>query len=77
MDKHGRIDILLNFAGVNPSSRPMVDTPEETFDLIYNVNVKGCYFIMQHVLRVMQKQELSSGGSRGKIVNIASINGLS
>lgn len=55
----------------------MVDTPEETFDLIYNVNVKGCYFIMQHVLRVMQKQELSSGGSRGKIVNIASINGLS
>ena len=77
VEMYGRIDLLFNFAGVNPSSLPLVETPERIFDLIYQVNVKGCFFLMQHVLRQMVKQEIGSNGSRGKIVNITSINGLS
>lgn len=73
---YGRIDILMNFAGINPSSEFLINTSEKLFDLIFNVNVKGCYFMMQHVLRQMLKQEVASNGSRGKIVNVASINGL-
>lgn len=73
---YGRVDILMNFAGINPSSEYIINTSEKLFDLIYKVNVKGCYFMMQHVLRQMLKQEVGSNGSRGKIVNVASINGL-
>lgn len=76
VQQYGKIDILMNFAGINPSSEYLVNTSEKLFDLIFKVNVKGCYFMMQHVLRQMLKQEVSSNGSRGKIVNVASINGL-
>src|SRR5947207_43238 len=63
----GRIDILVNCAGVN-KREGFLDVLEKTYDFIMNVNLKGTYFITQAVVHHMRKQ----GG--GKIVNFSSHN---
>lgn len=62
----GRIDILFNCAGVTARA-PSVDFPEEQWDRIVDVNLKGTWNCCQLVGRVMQKQQY------GRIVNIASL----
>lgn len=64
----GRIDVLVNNAGVYKAAR-LVDYKAEDFDRIMKVNVYGAFHVMQMVLRQMQAQK------RGKIVNIASTAG--
>lgn len=65
IDHFGRIDILVNSAGVDPM-RPMLEITEHDWDLIMDVNLKGLYFATQRVLPHMIKQ------GKGKIINIAS-----
>ncbi|GAA3485149.1 SDR family oxidoreductase [Streptomyces yanii] len=61
----GRIDILVNNAGIYPSpSTP--DTDEETFDLIYAVNVKAPFFLTAAVAPAM----IEAGG--GAVINLGS-----
>lgn len=64
----GRIDILVNCAGVSHIGR-LDNTSEEDFDRIFNVNVKGTYNAMAGAIDHMRKQ----GG--GVILNLASIAG--
>jgi meso-butanediol dehydrogenase / (S,S)-butanediol dehydrogenase / diacetyl reductase len=72
----GRLDILINNAGVGFSESgrfPMasvVDTPEEAWDAILAINLKGVAMGCKHAIPVMSAQ------GRGAIVNIASINAL-
>jgi len=65
---HGRIDVLVNNAGVYKAARFVDYTPEE-FDQVMQVNLYGAFHVMQLCLRQMLKQ----GG--GKVVNIASTAG--
>lgn len=60
------IHLLINSAGVSHVGS-LESTPEEEFDRIFRVNVKGVFFCMQAVLGPMKRQ----GG--GVIVNLASI----
>ncbi len=63
----GRIDILVNCAGIN-KREGYLDVTEETYDRIMAVNLKGVFFLTQYaVLRGMRH-------TGGKIVNIGSIN---
>ena len=55
--KFDRIDVLFANAGAAHFS-PIENETEESFDLLFNVNLKGLYFTVQHALPVM-----SSGGS--------------
>ena len=69
MQEMGRIDILVNSAGVN---RPMdaFDVTEEDWDFILDINLKGLFFLCQRVGREMKE----AGG--GRIINMASIMGM-
>jgi NAD(P)-dependent dehydrogenase (short-subunit alcohol dehydrogenase family) len=66
VDRFGRIDILVNAAGVS-SRHAAEDFPEAAWDRIIAVNLKGSFFMAQACGRVMLEQ-----GS-GSIINLASI----
>lgn len=67
----GRIDILVNNAGMPQRNGPMLDVDEETFQKIYDVNVKSIFLTTKAIVPVMLEQ----GG--GNIINIASTAALS
>ncbi len=75
--RFGRLDLLVNNAGVAPASRAEVlDTSEESFDRVLNVNVKGPYFLTQLAARWMIQQVTTAGSGnsiRPKVVTISSI----
>jgi NAD(P)-dependent dehydrogenase (short-subunit alcohol dehydrogenase family) len=67
--RFGGVHILVNSAGITKRLPPL-DFPEEDFDRIIAVNLKGTFLCCQAVARQMAKQ----GG--GKIVNLTSIGGM-
>jgi NAD(P)-dependent dehydrogenase (short-subunit alcohol dehydrogenase family) len=66
---HGRIDVLVNNAGIFKSA-DFLDVTEEDFDAVLRVNLKGAFLMGQAVAREMSRQ-----GS-GSIVNMSSVNGV-
>jgi NAD(P)-dependent dehydrogenase (short-subunit alcohol dehydrogenase family) len=69
IQRHGRIDVLCNIAGVAPPA-PLLETSDEDWQMTIDVNLKGVFLCTQVAARLMAKQ----GG--GAIVNMASTNGL-
>jgi NAD(P)-dependent dehydrogenase (short-subunit alcohol dehydrogenase family) len=66
--KFGRIDILLNSAGINGTGK-VIELTEAQWDRMMAVNVKGILFCSQAVYNIMAEQRY------GKIINMASITG--
>ena len=57
VDAYGRIDLLVNNAGVAPSVRAdLLEAGEESFDRLIAINLKGPYFLTQIVARRMIEQ---------------------
>ncbi|CAK0753335.1 3-oxoacyl-(acyl-carrier-protein) reductase FabG [Gammaproteobacteria bacterium] len=65
----GRLDILVNNAGITRDTL-LVRMSEEQWDLVLDINLKGTFFACQAAAKVMMKAR------SGKIVNIASVVGL-
>jgi NAD(P)-dependent dehydrogenase (short-subunit alcohol dehydrogenase family) len=69
LDAHGRIDILINNAGISPIYKRMERVAVADWDAILEINLKGVFLCTQVIGGVMREQ------NRGKIVNIASVVG--
>lgn len=69
VQKHGRIDILINNVGRNEPGGP-VEISEQTWDDQVNINLKSVYLTCHYVLPVMESQ------GTGSVVNISSVAGL-
>ncbi len=72
-DKLGRLDLLVNNAGVGPEIRAdVLEASEESFDRLININVKGPYFLTQLAAKWMIEQAPASKVPL-KIITISSI----
>jgi len=68
LNHFGRVDILVNNAGTNYRV-PVLEYPEETWDLIINTNLKGYFLVAQAVVPQMIER------GYGKVINMSSIFG--
>ncbi|MDO9403414.1 MAG: SDR family oxidoreductase [Polaromonas sp.] len=69
MAAHGRIDVLVNNAGIFKAAE-FLDVTEADFDAVLRINLKGSFLAGQAVAREMAK------AGRGSIVNMSSVNGV-
>ena len=65
--QYGRIDVMVNNAGVETRTSVLDTTPEQ-YDKVLNVNLRGVFFATQYAA----KQMIAQGGG-GRIINISSV----
>ncbi len=74
VSRFGRIDGLVNNAGVAPNVRAdLMEAGEESFDRLIAINTKGPYFLTQAIARQMQKQHEADASWRGSVVFVTSV----
>lgn len=66
VDEFGKIDILVNCAGMWIPGQTLVDCDENNWDIVVDTNLKGTFFCCQAVAKEMVKRRL------GRIINLAS-----
>jgi NAD(P)-dependent dehydrogenase (short-subunit alcohol dehydrogenase family) len=70
VERYGKIDILVNSAGLRGPLVPVQDITEEEWDLVLSVNLKAVFLCCRAVLKVMMKQKsgsiVSISGTAGK-----------
>jgi NAD(P)-dependent dehydrogenase (short-subunit alcohol dehydrogenase family) len=66
----GGLDILVNNGGVTRSV-PFTETTEETYDEVFNINIRGYFFCAQQAVPYLEQR----GGAGGAIVNMSSVHG--
>ncbi|MBP89914.1 MAG: 3-ketoacyl-ACP reductase [Planctomycetaceae bacterium] len=74
MDSFGRIDLLVNNAGItSPGRKDLLEATEENWDLVLGTNLKGAFFLAQLAAREMISLIEAGSIERGTIVNVSSI----
>lgn len=66
----GRLDIVVNNAGVSGANKPTHELTEAEWDFVQSINVKGVFFGTKHAIAALRR----AGG--GSIINLSSIYGL-
>ncbi|MFQ6037710.1 MAG: 3-ketoacyl-ACP reductase, partial [Candidatus Aminicenantales bacterium] len=74
IERFGRIDVLVNNAGVAPEKRrDILETTPESYDRVMAVNSRGAFFLTQRVVRTMMVQKDREPQSQPTIIFITSI----
>ena len=71
VQQHGRLDIVVNNAGLGQNVAPIVDLTDEEWERVLRTTLTGTFICCRAAGRIMERQE------SGSIVNLASINGHS
>lgn len=66
LERYGRLDVMVNNAGISHANQPMLNVSEEEFDRLYQVNVKSIYLSAVHCVPVFRRQRA------GSFINIGS-----
>jgi NAD(P)-dependent dehydrogenase (short-subunit alcohol dehydrogenase family) len=69
VERHGRLDIAFNNGAVGVPPHPVADFPEDDFDLVLRVNLKGVFYAVSAEVKAMT-------GKGGAIVNTSSVGSL-
>ncbi|TBN06510.1 SDR family oxidoreductase [Hyunsoonleella flava] len=59
IEKFGKIDALILYAGITPISS-IIDTEEDVYDSVFNINLKAAFFMLKHVLKSMMASKTGS-----------------
>src|SRR5262250_2916387 len=71
VERFGRLDVAFNNAGIEGKWIPIAEMPEEIFDQVSAINIRGVWLCLKYEMQQMLKQ-----GGGGAIVNMSSVAGL-
>lgn len=75
LDAFGRVDVLVNNAGITHAAE-FLDLTEEAFDRVLAINLKSYFLMGQAVARHMVATPGADGDERGAIINMSSVNAV-
>jgi NAD(P)-dependent dehydrogenase (short-subunit alcohol dehydrogenase family) len=71
----GRIDLLVNNAGIEPEKLDILESSEHRFLHVFSINLQGPYFLTQQIAKRMIKLKTQGVINKGRIVFITSVQG--
>jgi 3-oxoacyl-[acyl-carrier protein] reductase len=71
----GRLDLLVNNAGIEPPALDLLESDEERFDHVFSTNLKGPYFLTQQLAKRMLEWKKTNESLEPRIVFITSVQG--